>query len=61
MGNLKEIQNRHGWDRWKDALFITAAVLMTALAVGSVTTQAAGKPPAHHWSLAVIETPDLAK
>lgn len=61
MGNLKDIQARHGWDRWKDALFIGAAVLLTALALGSVTTQAAGRPPSHVWSLAVIENPDLAR
>ena len=56
MSNLKEIQNRHGWDRWKDAAFICAAVLMTALALGSVTSQAAGKPPTHHWSVSVSFT-----
>ena len=53
MSNLKEIQNRHGWDRWKDAAFIFAAVLMTALALGSVTSQAAGKPTDRPWGVAV--------
>lgn len=56
MNNLKEIQTRHGWDRWKDAMFIAAAVLMTALALGSVTSQAAGKPPTHHYELTVVES-----
>ncbi len=56
MSNLKLIQNRHGWDRWKDAAFIGAAVLMAALAIGSVTEQAAGKPPTHEWTVTVIES-----
>ena len=44
MGNLNEIAHRHGRDRWKDAVFIVAAVLLTALSIGSVTSKAAGKP-----------------
>jgi len=44
MSNLKEIAVRHGRDRWKDAVFICAAVLLTALSIGSVTSKAAGKP-----------------
>ena len=41
MGNqnrdsLQEIQKRHGWDRWKDVTFISAALLLTALAIGSL-------------------------
>jgi hypothetical protein len=56
MSNLKEIQNRHGWDRWKDAAFIGAALLMTALALGSVTSKAAGKAPTHQWTVTVIES-----
>jgi hypothetical protein len=44
MGNLNEIAHRHGRDRLKDAVFIVAAVLLTALSIGSVTTKAAGKP-----------------
>ena len=31
MGNLNEIKHRHDRDRWKDAIFILAAVLLTAL------------------------------
>jgi hypothetical protein len=53
MSNLKEIQQRHGWDRWKDAAFIAAAVLLTALALGSVTSQAAGKPAKQIWEVTV--------
>jgi hypothetical protein len=41
---LNEIAHRHGRDRWKDAVFILAAVLLTALSIGSVTSKAAGKP-----------------
>lgn len=56
MSNLNEIQARHGWDRWKDALFIAAAVVMTALALGAVSSQAAGDPPTRHYELTVIES-----
>lgn len=55
MGNLKEIETRHGRDRWKDAVFIAAAVLLTALSIGSVTSKAAGKPTEHQWQLTVLE------
>jgi hypothetical protein len=53
MGNLKEIEHRHGRDRWKDAGFIAAAVLLTAMAIGSVTSQAAGKPTEREYTLTV--------
>lgn len=56
MSTLNEIANRHGRDRWKDALFIGAAVLLTALAIGSVTKQAAGKEKEVSYSLTVIES-----
>ena len=56
MGNLKEIETRHGRDRWKDAVFIVAAVVLTALSIGSVTSQAAGKPADHQWKVTVIES-----
>jgi len=55
MGNLKDIETRHGRDRWKDAVFIAAAVLLTALSIGSVTSKAAGKPTHHQWQLTVLE------
>ena len=61
MSNLKEIESRHGRDNWRDAVFILAAVLLTALSIGSVTSQAAGKPHDHQWSVTVIENPELAR
>ena len=62
MSNLKEeIQKRHGKDPWKDALFIIAAVLLTALSIGSVTSKAQGHTTQHAWTLPVNETPDLAR
>ncbi|HSD87340.1 MAG TPA: hypothetical protein VLB44_07485 [Kofleriaceae bacterium] len=56
MSNLNEIVGRHGRDRWKDAVFIFAAVLLTAVSIGSVTSKAAGKP--HQWNgkVTVIES-----
>jgi hypothetical protein len=56
MSNLNEIQNRHGRDRWKDAIFIVAAVILTAVSIGSVTSKAAGKPAEHQWKLTVTES-----
>ena len=56
MGNLKEIERRHGRDHWKDAVFIAAAVLLTALSIGSVTSKAAGKPTDRQWKVTVIES-----
>jgi len=53
MGNLNEIKHRHDRDRWKDAVFILAAVLLTALSIGSVTSKAAGKPSEKQWDLSV--------
>ena len=50
MSNLNEIKERHGRDRLNDAGFIAAAVLLTALAIGSVTSKAVGKPADHQWS-----------
>jgi hypothetical protein len=56
MSNLNEIQVRHGRDRWKDAIFIFAAVVLTAVSIGSVTSKAAGKPSEHKWKVTVIES-----
>jgi hypothetical protein len=56
MSTLREIEHRHGRDRWKDALFIGAAVLLTALSIGSVTSKAAGSRPDHRWTLSVVES-----
>ena len=62
MSNLKdEIKKRHGKDPWKDAMFIVAAVLLTALSIGAVTTKAQGHTTQHAWTLTVNETPDLAR
>ena len=55
MGNLNEIAHRHGRDRIKDALFICAAVVLTALSIGSVTSQAAGKPHEREWTVKVVD------
>ncbi len=58
MSNLNEITHRHRTDRWKDALFIVTAVILTALSIGSVTSQAAGKPGGRHFQgkVTVIES-----
>lgn len=56
MGTLKDIAQRHGRDRWKDALFIGAAVLLTALSIGSVTSKAAGTTSEKSWTLSVVES-----
>jgi len=61
MGNLHEITQRHGRDTWKDVLFIVAAVVLTAVSLGSVTSKAAGSTTHHEWNLAVVEQPDLAR
>jgi hypothetical protein len=61
MSNLNEIKERHGRDRWKDALFIALAVALTAISIGSVTARVAGHPTEHQWSLSVVENPELAK
>jgi hypothetical protein len=60
MSRLEQIEQRHGRDRWKDAVFIAGAVLLTALSIGSVTSKAQGKAPQHTWSLTVLEsTPEV--
>lgn len=57
--NLPQIVQRHGRDRLKDALFIGLAVLLMGIAVGSVTSKAAGKEPDQKWGVTVIEQPTL--
>lgn len=54
MSTLKEIAQRHGRDRWKDALFIGAAVLLTALSIGSVTSKAAGSVAVPNGQVTVV-------
>ncbi len=59
--NLNDIEQRHGRDGWKDAIFVALALILTALSIGSVTSKAAGRPTEHQFSLTVIENPELAK
>jgi hypothetical protein len=61
MSTLKEIVVRHGRDRWKDLVFIGAAVLLTALSIGSVTSKAAGTTKTHQWSVTVVENPEIIR
>ena len=61
MSNLNEIAHRHGRDRWKDALFIGVALLLTALSIGSVTSKAAGSTTHKQWEVAVVESPELLR
>lgn len=62
MGNLNEIKNRHGRDRWKDALFIVAALVLTAVSIGSVTSKAAGTTKQAKWELSVVESnPEIVR
>ena len=55
MSNLNQIADRHGRDRLKDAIFIAAAVLLTALSIGATTSQAVGKSVEHQWSVQVVD------
>jgi len=55
MGKLQQIEARRGADRWRDVVFIGAAVILTALSVGAVTSQAVGKA-SNNWSVQVIES-----
>jgi hypothetical protein len=57
MSKLKQIEQRHDKDRWKDAGFVLIAALLIALSVGAVTSKAAGKPIKHVWTVTVIESP----
>jgi hypothetical protein len=54
MSNLNEIAHRHHRDRWRDILFIGAAVLVAALSIGAATLKATAKEPG--WSVTVIES-----
>jgi hypothetical protein len=54
MSTLKDIAQRHGRDRWKDALFIGVAVLLTALSIGSVTSKAVGTAGVPDGQLTVL-------
>jgi hypothetical protein len=61
MSNLNEIKNRHGRDRWKDAMFILAALLLTAVSIGSVTKKAQGSVHQAQWEVSMTETPELLR
>ena len=56
MSNLQRIELRHRPDRWRDITFVIAAALLTALAIGSLTTQAAGSVSERTWTLKVFES-----
>jgi predicted secreted protein len=55
MNHLNEIAHRHGRDRWRDAVFIGVAVLLTALAIGATTSTGVGRPGEHTWSVIVVD------
>ena len=55
MSNLKQIAQRHGRDHWKDAIFIAAAVLLTALSIGATTSKGVGKPVEHTWTIQMVD------
>ncbi|HEU0034094.1 MAG TPA: hypothetical protein VFQ53_25880 [Kofleriaceae bacterium] len=55
MSNLSQIASRHGRDRWKDAVFIAAAVLLTALSIGATTSKGVGKPNEHEWKTSMVD------
>jgi hypothetical protein len=59
MSNLGQIVNRHVRDHWKDALFIAAAVILTALSISSVTSKAAGNPVEKQWSAETVTNPNV--
>jgi hypothetical protein len=61
MSSLNDMKARHGRDPWRDAVFIAAAVLLTALSIGSVTSKAQGSTTPHEWSVTVLENPELAR
>jgi hypothetical protein len=55
--SLKEIVYRHGGDRWKDAGFIAAVVILMAFAIGATTSKAVGKPMQFHDHVVIIQGP----
>lgn len=56
MSNLQQIEKRHRPDRWRDILFVAAALLLTALSIGSLTSKAVGSVAEHTWTLTVLES-----
>jgi hypothetical protein len=57
--SVQDIIVRHGRDRWKDAVFIGAAVLLTMLSIGSLTTKAQGHTTQRPWNVQLVAGPDL--
>jgi len=55
MSYLQRIEQRHRPDRWRDIIFVAAAVLLIALAIGSVTSKVVGPVTEHEWTLTVLE------
>jgi hypothetical protein len=56
MSNLQQIEERHRPDRWRDIIFVAAAILLTALSLGSLTSKAVGPVTEHQWTLTVLES-----
>jgi hypothetical protein len=56
--SLREIEVRHERDRWRDAVFVVAAVLLTLLSLGALSSKAVGHPGQRHFddSVTVIES-----
>jgi hypothetical protein len=53
--HLEGIEERHRPDRRRDLIFIAVAALLTVLAVGAVTRQAAGNVTERLWTVTVVE------
>jgi hypothetical protein len=56
MSHLTQIAERHRPDRRRDIIFVVGALLLTALSIGSLTTQAAGRVTDRPWTVTVIES-----
>jgi hypothetical protein len=56
MSSLHLIQQRHRPDRWRDFIFVTGALLLTALSIGSLTSHTAGQISERQWVLTVLES-----
>jgi hypothetical protein len=56
MSHLTQIAERHRPDRRRDIIFVVGALLLTALSIGSLTTQAAGRVADRPWTVTVIES-----
>jgi hypothetical protein len=53
--NLQQIAQRHRPDRRRDIIFVAAAILLTALSIGALTSKVVGSVSAHEWTLTVLE------